>query len=781
MSSENTIHQNTVYGGIAYGFVNSRNNTNAASAKKIASLTLGNGDILLDVQGKDSLLTVITDITDASFASLKWKSSDSRIAYVDDFGRVTGRTSGSCTISVTTLDESATASCAVTCSWPEVNVEQISISPDTLSLVEGQKKNLSIIFSPSDATNKFVNWSYTNAGIVSVDENGMLTALTPGNVGAIATSLNGSKKDTCMISVKEAVDYVMADFDSVIPVTTAPGPVYAQLYTPTGTNDTAFNNPLVNETNLSAKVIKWGRSAGDWKLIGMVLPTDYPQDLSQFAQFQFKYLGAGVKHFFIQLIMSDASSVEINEAVQGEDCWQLFTYDLKENKKLVQFNVFVNKTGNPGAINVLFDDFVLAGKSMERFDLTTISETVLEMNSPETIKLTADAAGHPYSWVSSNPAIASVDQNGLVKAVSGGTATIKAVPLFGNPAECSVIVDGGISTGIAYNVIADFETIEVDWSGGYGVYGWSSDSIKKADNPIKQINNNSEKTIVWKRDGSASWAGCGLVFPVTNTTGYDFLSFQVYSTAPLNTIRVEIKNGNVVEGFYQLNNLGIQANEWTTVTFDLADLTLTNKQINTINFQIAGGTDTKMLSYIDNILLRTSGTIDVSGITIDETATISKTTIDAPFQLTATVMPANATNKLVNWSSSDTKVAVVSSTGLVTIKDKGTSTISAVSHENATIKSSLELTVSFPVGIANELSNMVIVYPNPFNREIVVSNLVQVEKVELTNILGSRMRVVNSNDKNSITIETNDFSSGIYLLHFYYENGYHITKKMIKK
>ena len=131
MSSENTIHQNTVYGGIAYGFVNSRNNTNAASAKKIGCLALGNGDILLDAQGKDSLLTVISDISDAGFASLKWKSSNIRIASVDDFGRVTGVTSGTSTISATTLDESVIASCTITCSWPEVNDEQISIYSET--------------------------------------------------------------------------------------------------------------------------------------------------------------------------------------------------------------------------------------------------------------------------------------------------------------------------------------------------------------------------------------------------------------------------------------------------------------------------------------------------------------------------------------------------------------------------------------------------------------------------------------------------------------------------
>src|SRR5690606_10087525 len=50
-------------------------------------------------------------------------------------------------------------------------------------------------------------------------------------------------------------------------------------------------------------------------------------------------------------------------------------------------------------------------------------------------------------------------------------------------------------------------------------------------------------------------------------------------------------------------------------------------------------------------------------------------------QLTATVTPANATNKAVSWSSSDHSVATVSATGLVTAIGTGTATITVTTAD----------------------------------------------------------------------------------------------------
>ena len=66
----------------------------------------------------------------------------------------------------------------------------------------------------------------------------------------------------------------------------------------------------------------------------------------------------------------------------------------------------------------------------------------------------------------------------------------------------------------------------------------------------------------------------------------------------------------------------------------------------------------------------------VTGVTLD------RTTLDLPFavtvQLTATVIPSNAMNRTVTWSSSNNDVAIVSPTGAVTAKaSTGSATITA--------------------------------------------------------------------------------------------------------
>ena len=86
--------------------------------------------------------------------------------------------------------------------------------------------------------------------------------------------------------------------------------------------------------------------------------------------------------------------------------------------------------------------------------------------------------------------------------------------------------------------------------------------------------------------------------------------------------------------------------------------------------------------------------IPATGLSISKTSATIK--VPLTLQLSAVVSPANAANKAVKWTSSNTKVATVSSTGKVTAKGPGTATITVKTVTGAFAKT-CKITVTQPV------------------------------------------------------------------------------------
>ena len=101
-------------------------------------------------------------------------------------------------------------------------------------------------------------------------------------------------------------------------------------------------------------------------------------------------------------------------------------------------------------------------------------------------------------------------------------------------------------------------------------------------------------------------------------------------------------------------------------------------------------TDLSFATNIGTVTITESGTIDVTSVTIID----KPTSIINSVQLTASVLPSNATNKAVTWSSSNTSVATVNSSGLVTVIAAGTVTITATSQADNTKSDSITIQCS---------------------------------------------------------------------------------------
>lgn len=106
--------------------------------------------------------------------------------------------------------------------------------------------------------------------------------------------------------------------------------------------------------------------------------------------------------------------------------------------------------------------------------------------------------------------------------------------------------------------------------------------------------------------------------------------------------------------------------------------------------------DARSIIGLDNRLIVSNTTIPASLVTINEMT--SFVIVGNTVTMKGTVMPANTTNKKITWSSSNTNVATVSSTGVVTGKVSGTVTITARTHNGkiATKQLSVAKQFSFP-------------------------------------------------------------------------------------
>jgi len=147
----------------------------------------------------------------AANKSVTWTSDNTSVATVNN-GVVTAVAAGNATITVTTVEGGKTATCAVTVAAASqsnnVAVTGVTLAPTSLSLtVGGSTGSLTATVAPSNATNKTVSWSTSDASVATV-YNGVVTAVGSGTVTITVSTQDGGKTATCAVSVTAPVSGV---------------------------------------------------------------------------------------------------------------------------------------------------------------------------------------------------------------------------------------------------------------------------------------------------------------------------------------------------------------------------------------------------------------------------------------------------------------------------------------------------------------------------------------------------------------------------------------------
>ena len=144
--------------------------------------------------------------------TLRWKSSNSKVASVSSSGKVKAKKVGKATITATCLDGSkAKGKMKVVV---RRLVTKIKMNKSSANILVGKSVKLSVRITPSNATIKGVTWKSGDKSIATVD-GGKVIGVAPGMVKITATSKDVKKKKTyCWVTVSEPVpvtNFTVAD------------------------------------------------------------------------------------------------------------------------------------------------------------------------------------------------------------------------------------------------------------------------------------------------------------------------------------------------------------------------------------------------------------------------------------------------------------------------------------------------------------------------------------------------------------------------------------------
>ena len=162
--------------------------------------TMGiSGDDLEMLVGETKTIMVIVEPETATDKSLTFESSNPDVASVDEDGKVTALSLGSTTINITAKSG---VSASLNVRVVPTLAGAISLNRNTATLKATETLLLEATVLPETTTDKSVFWTSSDSTVATVDENGLVAAVNVGKAIITATTTNGLKAE-CEVTVTE--------------------------------------------------------------------------------------------------------------------------------------------------------------------------------------------------------------------------------------------------------------------------------------------------------------------------------------------------------------------------------------------------------------------------------------------------------------------------------------------------------------------------------------------------------------------------------------------------
>ena len=657
--------------------------------------------------------------TTATNKNINWSSSNKAVASVNEYGVVTGVAEGEAIITGYADDNNSiidSFKVKVENLIPVTAVEVVA----TPTMTVGQVFYCSYAVYPGNASDQRVRWSSSNSSVVSVDDVGKLTALKGGKAIITLTSVSDPKVygsyvvnvgdvPAEWIVLKGKTQLLLGETDaiafSVFPVTST-------------TNTMIWSSSDSSVVSISADGVMY--AAG----VGTAVITAKAND-SGTASAQLTVSVSKKATLVSSVSVSGPSTVAVSKGIQltalvsPANAYNKTLYWTSDNPAVAIVNedgYVVGVASGTALISATSTDGTLKKGSY----LVTVKGTVVSVTNVIAIGATtlypgaidyaaygilpASADDTRVTWASSNPLVATVNEFGVVKALSAGEATITATSCDGTNISGSykvtvkptinyvtkIEITGHPVLGVG---AVDYLAYEI-WplnADNKGVT-WSSSNPKiatvHADYGIVTALKKGSTVITAKaKDGSGKSAS---------------FTLQV-SDVTTQVTRVEV---------YGSTNLAIGANDY--VAYAIWPLDANNKSVTWTSSKPAVAkitADTGVITALaEGTTVITAKAKDGSGKFASYTLTVSASVVkvaqvnvygktnlavNVKEYLAYEILPITASNKTVIWTSSNPAVAeVTSDTGVVTTKSAGTVVITATAADGSGAFGSLTINVN---------------------------------------------------------------------------------------
>lgn len=688
------------------------------------SITSANGSNTVNA-GDTLQLTAKVSPSNASDTSVTWSSNSTGIAQVSTTGLVTGVAAGTAVITAKANDGSnKSATFTVTVTKKVIKVTKISLSASTLLTKVGYTKKITATVTPTNADNREVTWSSSAPTVASVDQSGNITAKSVGNATITVTAKDGSGVTaTCWVNVTDIKVTGITLNKTTLNIKTGTTEQLTAKVQPTDATNSkvtwSSNEPTVAEVDQTGMITA--------KKEGSAVITVTAQDGSgktatcQVNVTDIKVSGITLSASTLAMQTEDVKQLSVtnitpanatNKALKWEskNTW-VATVDESGNvtaKNPGEATITVTAADNGGAQATC--KVTVTERTVPVIKVTQIqlSQTRASLIEGKELQLTAtvlptDATNQSLAWSSSVEGVATVDPTGKVTAIKAGTTVITATAKDDSGISASCTVQVTVPTVKVTGITLNKTTASVVKGKTVALTATVTPDTA-TDKTIKWTTSNKNVATV-STDGVVTAVAAGTAI-ITATAADDS---GVKATCKITVTNPVIKVTRVT-----LNKTTASVVKGKTLT-----LTATVTPTNATNKKVTWKSSNTKIATVDGngkVTAVTAGTVTITctaiadksksatcKITVTNPAvkvtklSMNKTSVDLlkgkTVQLKVTVTPSNATNKAVTWTSSNKKIATVTSNGLVKAVGTGTVTITAKAKDGSGKKVTCKINV----------------------------------------------------------------------------------------